>query len=300
MVVRYQPPAGLSPAGIRYLSTFRCDGRTFVAILAQLAAHKLLSIIPAKAVILTKLRDERHLARQLREEEKLVFKNLFEWQETVELGTPEPRLLEKIQKSLHAQLSQYVTRNFTYIILGLVLTGAATAWMCLSLRLFGNDAFDAPVMSAFTGLTVAIFALFTIHFWEGNLQAVKLALRGLYHRRLLLFLAVVILLFPAIWYLLLHTVAPAFANVTGMLILVNMLAAPCLRSYTAAGWQLLSQIQGFRQFMEAAEQDRLQRLNPPSQPMQAGEEFLPYAIALDVREDWGDQLGIRAMVETVL
>jgi hypothetical protein len=29
-------------------------------------------------------------------------------------------------------------------------------------------------------------------------------------------------------------------------------------------------------------------------------QFVPYAIALDLREAWGDELGIRAMVETEL
>lgn len=303
IVVRYQPPAGLSPAAVRYLITLGCDGRTLVAILAQLAAYKLLSIIPDKdkgAVYLNKLQEGRHLAEKLADEERIVFKSIFEWQERLELVAPESRLMEKLHKSLQNQLNKYVTRNILYLVVALILSGAASIWMCLSLRLFGSDPLQAPMISAFTGLTVAMFSAAAIYFWDTNLQAVRLALRGLYHRRVLIFLFFLVLLFPAMWYLLMRTAAPTFANVTSLLILINMLAAPLLRSYTPAGWQLLNQVYGFRQFLQVAEQDRLQRLNPAAQPIQAGQEYLPYAIALDVREDWGDQLGIKMMVETQL
>ncbi len=283
------------------MTTLACDGRTFIAVLAQLAAYRLLSIVPGrKAICLTRLKNVSHLSGQLHEEEKIVFKDIFEWEDAVELTVPSPRLMEKIQKSLQDQFKQHVTRNFPYIVIALVLSGAATAWMCVSLRLFGGDLFEAALLSVFTGLTVSIFAAFTVRLWGNNLQAIKLAMRGLYHRRVLLFLAVLVLLCPAIWYGLLRAVAPAFANVTASLILVNMLAAPLLHSYTASGRRLMHDIRGFRQFLQIVEQDRLQRMNPPDQPIQAGQEFVAYAIALDVREDWGDQLGIKAMVETVL
>jgi hypothetical protein len=303
IVVRYRPPAGLSPAAVRYIATLGCDGRTFVAILAQLAAYKLLSITsdPERgAAYLSKLQEDRHILMQLPDEERIVLKEIFEWQDQTELGLPEFRLMQKIQESLQKQLTKYVTRNLPYVVAAILMSGAATAWMCLSLHLFGDDRFEATLVSCFTGLTVAMFAAAAVYLWDSNFQAIKLAFRGLYHRRALLFLFFLILLFPAMWYLLMRTVAPTFANVTGLLILINMLAAPLLRNHTSAGRQLFNEICGFRQFLQRAEQDRLQRLNPADQPMQADQEYIPYAIALDVREDWGDQLGIKTMVETAL
>lgn len=303
IVVRYQPPEGLSPAAIRYITTFGCDGRTWVAILARLAAYKLLSITVDKnkgTVYLHKLQEDRHLAAKLAEEERIVFRSLFEWEKNIALGAPEPRLMEKIKKTLQAQLRSYVTRNIPYVVAALVLSGLATIWMCLSLRLFGDDPVETIVISAFTGLTVATFSAAAIYFWDANLQAVRLAFRGLYHRRVLLFLLFLVLLFPALWYFLLRTVAPAFANVTGLMILINMFAAPGMRSCTPGGRKVLNQIHGFREFLQSAEQDRLQQLNLPGETVLAGHEYLPYAIALDIKEDWGDELGIKAMVETQL
>ena len=41
---------------------------------------------------------------------------------------------------------------------------------------------------------------------------------------------------------------------------------------------------------EEVERDRMQRLNAPGEAPKAATEFLPYAIALEVREAWGDHL----------
>jgi hypothetical protein len=303
IVVCYRAPANLSPAAIRYIVTRGCDGRTFVAILAQLASCKLLAITPDETratVHLSKLRDDHRILAQLPEEERIVFKHIFEWEDRIELAAPDWKLIEKIKKPLQVQLSKYVGKNPIYIIAALLLTGAASVWMCLLLGLFGKDPFERTIDSGFAGLTVAVFAAAAAYLWDSNLQAVKLALRGLYHRRTLLFLAFLILLFPAMWYLLMRTVSPGFANVTGLLMFINVVGSSLLPAYTAPGRRLLSEIKGFRQFLRQAEQDRLQRLNPPGQQARADQEYVPYAIALDVREDWGDELGIRAMVETAL
>jgi hypothetical protein len=303
IVVRYQPPAALSPAAMRYLFALAWDGRTYAAILAQLAACKLISISLDHAghrVYLNKLGNDRLTLKQLPAEAQIVFKDVFEWEDTVELKTPEPGLIHKIQQSLQTQLNKYITWHIWFIGIAILTSAAATIWVCLSSHLFGDDLVEAGIMSCFTGLTVAIISAAAAYVWNTNLQAIKLAFKGLYHRRPLVLLLFLILLYPTLWYLLMRTVTPTFANMTGLLILVNMLAAPLLRSYTPAGRQLLNEILGFRQFLERAEQDRLQRLNPPDRALQADEEYLPYAIALDVREDWGDRLGIKAMVETAL
>lgn len=41
---------------------------------------------------------------------------------------------------------------------------------------------------------------------------------------------------------------------------------------------------GFRQFLQKVDQDQLNRLNPAANAPQDFDRFLPYAIALDVKE----------------
>ena len=43
-------------------------------------------------------------------------------------------------------------------------------------------------------------------------------------------------------------------------------------------------------FLGEVEQDRMPRLNAAGEAPKAATEFLPYAIALEVREAWGDHL----------
>ncbi|HXO39065.1 MAG TPA: hypothetical protein VN872_10520, partial [Candidatus Acidoferrum sp.] len=73
-----------------------------------------------------------------------------------------------------------------------------------------------------------------------------------------------------------------------------------LRNHTAEGRRLRGEIEGFRQYLAGTEQDRLQRMNEPGKLVKIDPELIPYEIALDLREAWGDALGIQAMVETEL
>ena len=46
IVSRYDPPAALSPAAVRFIVTGTTDGRSFAAVIAQLALRKCLRVEP--------------------------------------------------------------------------------------------------------------------------------------------------------------------------------------------------------------------------------------------------------------
>jgi hypothetical protein len=72
--------------------------------------------------------------------------------------------------------------------------------------------------------------------------------------------------------------------------LINLGWGPRLKRKSVLGRQVSDQIAGFRQFLEKVDQDKLNRLNPEADAPQDLARFLPYAIALEVKESWGDQL----------
>jgi hypothetical protein len=74
------------------------------------------------------------------------------------------------------------------------------------------------------------------------------------------------------------------------LLLVNLIWGPQLKRRTLKGRQILDEIAGFRLFLEKVEKDRLDKLNSPEEAPELLDEHLPYAIALEVREAWGDHL----------
>jgi uncharacterized membrane protein len=59
-----------------------------------------------------------------------------------------------------------------------------------------------------------------------------------------------------------------------------------LKAPTLAGAKIRDQIDGFRMFLVAAEQDRLEKLHPPEITPEVFEKYLPYAIALDAENEW--------------
>jgi uncharacterized membrane protein len=56
----------------------------------------------------------------------------------------------------------------------------------------------------------------------------------------------------------------------------------------------LAQIEGFRMFLNTAEKDRLEILNPPQVTPEVFEKFLPYAIALDCENQWSKKFEAEA------
>jgi hypothetical protein len=63
-----------------------------------------------------------------------------------------------------------------------------------------------------------------------------------------------------------------------------------MRAPTALGRATLQQLAGLREFLMRVEQDRFDRLNAPEGRAELMNRLLPYAIALGVREGWGDTM----------
>lgn len=60
-----------------------------------------------------------------------------------------------------------------------------------------------------------------------------------------------------------------------------------LKAPSREGQQIRDQIAGFREYLGVAEEDRLNFMHPPKKTPELFEKFLPYAIALDVENEWG-------------
>lgn len=70
---------------------------------------------------------------------------------------------------------------------------------------------------------------------------------------------------------------------------VNALFYHWMKAPTRAGRKLLDRIDGFQEYLSVAEEDDLKLRNPPRKTPRLFERFLPYAMALDVEELWGDK-----------
>jgi len=71
--------------------------------------------------------------------------------------------------------------------------------------------------------------------------------------------------------------------------LLNILLLQWMKAPTTEGTQLLTELEGFRLFLKSVECLPMQRQEPPSEPAGLYEKYLPYAVALEVEQLWGDR-----------
>ncbi len=299
LVTRYEPPTGFSAAAVRYMTTTGSDGRSFAAVIAQLAVSGCVRVEPDDGKYkISCLLGDRRVDAALAPEEKRVLAMLFEDGPVIEM-TPsleerntaqQRRYVFHIQDELTKRSKgKYFTRHAGIIALGMLATFAVA--IILAAALSAREAIGAAFFTAwilFVGLTLGLIVqLSFVNAWKSTARA------GTGWIKLLPGTAAIAAFGVMIAYLLknlAHMASPAFALTLVALMAINFGWPPALKRTTREGRQILDQIAGFRLFLEKVDQDRLDKLNPADETLTAREKFLAYAIALEVKEAWGDHL----------
>lgn len=77
--------------------------------------------------------------------------------------------------------------------------------------------------------------------------------------------------------------------VIGVVFMLFLFYVNTLGKFTEAGSDTVNKVEGFKLYLETAEKDRMNMLNPPELTPQLFEKLFPYAIALGVEIKWGKQ-----------
>ena len=309
VVSRYEPPEGLSPAATRFIATGTTDGRSFAAVIAQLAVRRCLRVEPDNGKYkLSRLMSDRATESSLTPEEKRALAVLFEDGPEIELSpaldqrnqAQNGRYVNAIHEELDKQIGgKYMTRHAGVIALG----GLATFVMALPLAVTatGRDPTGALFMTLwilFCGLMLgAMIEMSFVTAWKTTIRSRKGWLSVLPGT------AVIVIFGGAIALLLKNLasgVSVSYALMVAALLAVNLGWAPQLKRKTKLGREVLDQIVGFRQFLEKVEQDRMNRLTPDAETPNDLDRLVPYAIALEVREAWGDRLAQTFLASVVV
>jgi len=83
--------------------------------------------------------------------------------------------------------------------------------------------------------------------------------------------------------------SPATFAVIVMMLLTFALFAALMKRPTGLGRRVLDEMLGFQDYLEIAEKDELNLLNPPQKTPQLFEKFLPFALALGVEQHWAER-----------
>jgi hypothetical protein len=298
-VARYEPPDGLSPAAARYIASGITDGRSFAAVIAQLAVRRCIRVESANGKYkLSRLMSDRATEYALAAEEKRILALLFEDGPVLELSgamdqrnaAQNGRYVFHIHEELTKEIGgKYSTRHSGFMVLGVLATFASA--LGLASTAHGRDASGAVFFTLwvlFCGLIVGMIVEVSLS------SSWKVAVKtGKDWTRLLPASAAIAVFGSAIAFMLKNLasgVSLSFSLMIVAFLLINLGWRPRLKRKSVLGRQVSDQIAGFRQFLERVDQDRLNRLDPDANGPQDLARFLPYAIALEVKEAWGDQL----------
>ncbi|MCU0376547.1 MAG: DUF2207 domain-containing protein [Chitinophagaceae bacterium] len=86
---------------------------------------------------------------------------------------------------------------------------------------------------------------------------------------------------------------PAIALICGVLVALSLIThlifVHIMSAYTPKGRAIADHIEGFKMYLETAEQQLFEYFTPPEKTLELFEKYLPYAIALGVENSWAEK-----------
>ena len=289
IVAEYEPPPGYSPASMRYIEKMAYDDKCLSAALINLAVKGYLTIEEtAKAYTLLKTGKETDLAPG----ERALVSRLFTHNNAIEIKQSNHATIGEALDAHEQALSddyqnKYFKTNRKFFFIGaalsvflIVLTAVVatsttgfheTFFMATwsSIWWFGTGAglvksWDSirHAHSTFTRITALIRVIFLLPFVAAGI-AVLFLFGGSVNWTVIIFLLLVIVL--------------------------NIVFYQLLKAPTRLGRKLLDKVEGFRHYVNVAEKHELDYRNPAGRTPALFEKYLPYALALDIEQQWTDQ-----------
>ncbi|HSA60114.1 MAG TPA: DUF2207 domain-containing protein [bacterium] len=292
----FEAPQNLSPAAARFIRRMGYDDKALAASLIHLAVAKRIKILDEGGTyVLERLSGGEF---KLASEENRLLQNLLGADPRLEIKqahrTTIVAAVEGLKKDLKASFEKaYFLTNRGYFFAGLGVT-----LISLLFALFQGGA-GATVGAGFmtvwlTGWTFGVVMLVrqALAAWRAAWNA-----RGIIEKSFSFFGAGFTTLF-ALPFLAGEVVGLyMFGQATSAWMLAVLLAAVAinlvffslLKAPTLGGRKVLDRIEGLRMYLGTAERDRLEAMHPPQKTPELFEQFLPYALALDVENEWAEQ-----------
>jgi uncharacterized membrane protein YgcG len=284
----FAAPDGMSAAAVRYVERMAYDARCFTAAIIDLGVNGHLRLTGSGGeTVLWRLDGGKAIGPA----ESAVKSKLFAANPSLKLTQTNYKTFAGAQSALQASLKQsydgtLFTDNYLWSAVGLILT---IALLVVVVGLIGTtydgDRAAALNVGLFLPLAPIAAGAYMIRIgrrrdsWGGVMIAAG---------------AVLIALSVAVGLALMASGAHGPLDVLPGIVAYGLaplalLGFHWLQAPTAAGRAVMDRIEGFRQYLGVAEEDRLNALNPPDKTPELFERFLPYALALDVENRWAQR-----------
>ena len=302
IVPLFEPPEDLSPASLRYLWQMDYDRACFSAAVLNIATKGFLTISEAEGEYTLHRSESSAKAQRSGEKlaagEKAVYTTLLS-SGSITLEQSNHRKIKKAIKKLASHLAQefdgkLFKKNKYWLIGGWLISALVLAAVALS------SGWEKLFFIAFIAVWLSIWSVAcgglaykVVNAWRGATRN-----RGDTMKRLSSYgNAVFISAFSTPFFLFELAGLAAliyFSSIWMLPLLVGLLATNwiflgLLKQPTLEGKRIMDEIEGFRMYLGAVEEDYLQRLHPPEETPELFEKYLPYAVALEVEQAWADQ-----------
>ncbi len=290
VAVRYDPPADLTPAAARFIWRGTVDQRSVASVLAGLATKGRITITREKSAYRVNKLNPPLSSDLLNEDEQHTMDWLFSNFLETTLFDPQHGAQGCIM-SLRGVIDRRLREQFhdshaNYIAVGIVLSFLASMFL-ITAGFRHNSAIVAGAILFLSSLLAALVIGLML------VPAILDAARRIGSIGRVIF-GFIISAFAALGavglFIQLEQDQLPAAIVISALALINVIAIPILRQTTPKGYEAKAQIAGFREFLLKVEQDSLDRMIPAGTAPPTTATLLSYAIALEVKEAWGDEL----------
>jgi len=316
----YEPPSGYSPASLCYVLKMGYENTCFAAAIINLAVKGFLKIEEVDDEYSLELTGEENI--EMAPGEAAIIKKLFEKNTTLDLIANSPMMKKFIEvlggipiesdasgKVTKIKLTQknhqriggavsahksslqnnyekiYFLTNTAYFVIGLIIT-----FILLVATIFSQPSSIDPaalfMLVWLTGWTFGVFILVkqAIQLWS-NINSVF----SVFHAIYLSIFAIPFIageIFGLYMFAQLTSISMGFVLLIAAII--NWLFYELLKAPTLAGRKLLDKTEGFKQYIDIAERHELDFKHPKGRSPELFEEYLPYALALGVEQQWGE------------
>jgi uncharacterized membrane protein YgcG len=281
----FGPPDGMSAAAVRFVERMNFDARCFTAAIIDLGVNGHIKLTgDGKQTVI----EHRDGGKAIGPPERDLESKLFAGKPSLLLAQVNYEPLGKAKDALKERLAQaydgtLFTDNYLWSGLGLVLSVVLlAATVMLMVATYDPDRL-APLLFGMLVPVVPIVGgayLVQAGWRRDSLGALFIAGGGL---------LIAVFVFGGFSVMAAGARGPidVLPGVAAyVLIPLGILGVHWLQAPTVAGRGIMDRIEGFRQYLGVAEEDRLNALNPREKTPELFERFLPYAIALDVENRW--------------
>ncbi len=296
----YEPPKKLGPADVRYIRRMGYDKKCFTAAVIELAVKGHLNLEQDNQSEFSLNKNEKpKTPGGLTIAEQALLKDLLGQSKSLTLRNSNHKKINKAITNLASGLEKQFHGTVFRSNIGWLVGGWILSFICI---------LGTALSCGWQAFPIIAFFSFWLSIWTAGCAAMIsqaltawrtcLTLRATTSRRIGHFGSAIVMTLVTIPFLIGEFVAIGFIiNATSWLLLplvlgillINYLFWWLIKQPTVEGQRLRDEIEGFRMYLGTAEKDYLQQRYAPQKTPELFEQYLPYALALDVENQWAEQ-----------